>query len=44
MLFENVEHIVKFITNEQLSYVQYEIQDLLDKLDINEADLVWLLH
>lgn len=33
-----VEHIVKFITNEQLSYVQYEIQDLLDKLDINEAD------
>ncbi|PHK49206.1 dynamin family protein [Staphylococcus edaphicus] len=33
-----VKRIVKFITDEQLSYVQYEIQDLLDKLDIYEAD------
>ncbi len=33
-----VERIVKFITDEQLSYIQYEIQDLLDKLDIYEAD------
>lgn len=33
-----VERIVKFITDEQLSYIQYEINDLLDKLDIYEAD------
>ncbi|MGW8047337.1 dynamin family protein [Staphylococcus shinii] len=33
-----VSRIVKFITEEQLSYIKYEIQDLLDKLDIFEAD------
>ncbi|MEB6289887.1 dynamin family protein [Staphylococcus xylosus] len=33
-----VNRIVKFITEEQLSYINYEIQDLLDKLDIFEAD------
>lgn len=33
-----VQRIIKFITNEQLTYVQYEIQDILDKLDIFEAD------
>ena len=33
-----VDRIVTFITEEQLSYIQYEIQDLLDKLDIFEAD------
>lgn len=33
-----VNRIVKFITEEQLSYIKYEIQDLLDKLDIFEAD------
>ncbi|WP_427707832.1 dynamin family protein [Staphylococcus parequorum] len=33
-----VERIVKFITDEQLSYVQYEIQDILEQLDIFEAD------
>ncbi|MCG7339642.1 dynamin family protein [Staphylococcus sp. ACRSN] len=33
-----VSRIVKFITEEQLSYIQYEINNLLDKLDIYEAD------
>ena len=33
-----VERIVEFITDEQLSYIQYEIQDILDQLDIFEAD------
>jgi small GTP-binding protein len=33
-----VDRIVKFITDEQLSYIQNEIQDTLTQLDIEEAD------
>ncbi|MBF7017109.1 dynamin family protein [Staphylococcus durrellii] len=37
-LEDYVERIVKFITEEQLSYIQNEIQDTLTKLDIEEED------
>lgn len=33
-----VERIVQFITDEQLSYIQTEIQQILDTLDIHEED------
>jgi small GTP-binding protein len=33
-----VDRIVKFITDEQLSYIQNEIQDTLTQLDIEEED------